>query len=254
MNAIPEEEIAGWNGVPPEKICRVWIVEDHASVRQMLELFVSSMPGFVVAGASVDEVPAIEAATQAAVDVVLLDLMLPGQGGMNALKRMSQVPAAPRTVIFSATATAHSLRLAIALGAFGYVDKADALDELQVALQRVRSGGVHFSDRPSRLLTAMMAEGRAMQAPTDRKELSVLELLAAGRSVSETAADLRLSKKKIYGIRQTLMNHAKARSPTELIRYAREIGLNGPPRPAPVDQGSGPDGEFVSKMNDSDRS
>lgn len=229
MHAILEQKGANRSGATPEKICRVWIVEDHAAVRQMLEAFVSSLPGFGVAGASVDDPPAVEAAERAAVDVVLLDLMLPGQGGMNALKRLSRVPLAPRVVIFSATATTHSLRLAIALGAFGYVYKGDSIDELRTALQRVRSGGVHFSDRPSQLLTAMIGERWSAQAPTDHMELPVLEMLARGRSLREAAVDLRLSKKRIYGIRRKLLRQAKARSTSELIRYAREIGLHGSP-------------------------
>jgi DNA-binding response OmpR family regulator len=61
--------------------CRVWIVEDHLSISQMLEVLLQTMPGFKLAGACPDGAAAIEAAKRGEVDVVILDLMLPGEGG-----------------------------------------------------------------------------------------------------------------------------------------------------------------------------
>lgn len=210
-------------------VCRVWIVEDHWSISQMLEALLETMPGFVLAGASADGGPALEAAREGKVDVVILDLMLPGDGGMKTLADLNRLPAPPRVLIYSATATMHSLKLAVAHGAFGYVEKGDRIEELRLALERVRSpgGGVHFSQGPSRLLTELVRTDHKLSGEAARLELELLGLLARGLTLKEAAFELHISHQKAYRIRQQLMANAKARNAQDLIRYAVEIGLAG---------------------------
>jgi DNA-binding NarL/FixJ family response regulator len=202
-------------------------VEDHISVRQLLETFVAYLPGFVVTGVSEEDGPALAAARRHEVDIVILDLMIPGDGGMNTLQRLMQLPQPPRVVIYSATVTVHSLKLAMAHGAYGYVDKSDSIEDLRTALQRVQAGGVHFSQRASQLLTTLLAPVSRENNEQERLELRVLELLARGATIKEAAHELKVSAQRVYRIRQLVMERAHARNAQDLIRYAIEVGLVG---------------------------
>lgn len=210
--------------------CQVWIIEDHLSIRQLLESFLSLLPGFVVAGSSPDAAPALGAARAGGVDIVVLDLMIRGDGGIAALRRFREMPRPPKVLIYSATSTVHSLQLALAHGAAGYVEKSDSLDELKLALGRLRQGGMHFSSGPSRLLTLLLRPQARGRERTEGTELKVLEKLARGLTIKEAAHELKLSTQKVYRVRATLMERANAHSSQDLTRYAIEVGLVGAQR------------------------
>lgn len=207
--------------------CRVWIVEDHISINQMLEALLETLPGFKLVGACSDGKRALLAAERGEVDLVILDLMIPGEGGMNTLMKLNKLPEPPKVLIYSATATVHSLRLAIALGAYGYVEKSDRIEELRSGLKQVRIGAVHFSQGPSRLLTALIRTDRKVSGDTSELELDLLGLLARGLTLKEAAFEMKISQQKAYRIRQRLVDSAKARNSQDLTRYAIEIGLAG---------------------------
>lgn len=213
--------------------CRVWIIEDHLSIRQLLESFVGLLPGFAVTGSSPGAEPAFAAAAAGGIDVVILDLMIRGDGGIAALLRLGELARPPRVLIYSATATIHSLQLSLAHGAAGYVEKSDSLEELRTALQRLRGGGFHFSPGPSRLLTSLLRPpARTRQRAAD-VELKVLEKLARGNTIKATAQELGLSTQKVYRLRQALMRRANAHTTQDLTRYAIEVGLVGASRGDP---------------------
>ena len=232
MNPKPVEEatrapanLAGPGGAQTPR--RIWIVEDHISVRQLLEAFINLIPGFKVIGVSATEVPAWEAARRGEVDLVVLDLMIPGIGGINALHKLRALPAPPRVIIYSGTTTVHSLQLALAHGAAGYVDKGDSIEELKAGLQRVSEGGIYFSQGASRLMSSLMRSGPGGMLKLDPTEFRVLELLAGGYSIKDIAKEMKLSDQKVYRTRQSLMERAEARNAQDLVRYAFEIGLVG---------------------------
>jgi DNA-binding NarL/FixJ family response regulator len=210
--------------------CQVWIIEDHLSIRQLLESFLSLLPGFVVAGSSPDAAPSLGAARAGGIDIVLLDLMIRGDGGIAALRRFRELPRPPKVLIYSATTTVHSLQLALTHGAAGYVEKSDSLDELKLALGRVRQGGMHFSSGPSRLLTLLLRQPARGRERTEETELKVLEKLARGMTIKEAAHELKLSTQKLYRVRATLMERANAHSSQDLTRYAIEVGMVGAQR------------------------
>ena len=105
--------------------------------------------------------------------------------------------------------------------------RSDSLDELRLALNRIRGGGMHFSPGPSRLLAAVLRTPERTRKRNEDAELQVLEKLARGHTIKGTAHDLGLSTQKVYRLRQTLMERAKARTSQDLTRYAIEVGLVG---------------------------
>lgn len=226
----PPASIRSSPGQPP-KPCRIWVVEDQAAAREFFLAFMATVPGFKTVGASERADPALAAAAEGRLDLVVLDLMLPDDGGMSALAKFRRLPNAPKALIYSATVTTHSVQMAISHGALGYVEKTEPLPELRAALERVRSGGMHLSPRASRMLCALVHPGAAGDPRPEPMECQMLELLARGATLKAVAFELKISYPKAHRLRQTLMTRARVARPADLVGYAAAIGLLGS-RPA----------------------
>jgi two-component system invasion response regulator UvrY len=194
-------------------------------MRGLLENFFAVSPGFAFVGGSDSAEPALAAAAKGEVDLVVLDLLIRGEGGLLALQRIKDLPRPPSVLVFSATASIHSLRLAVMYGASGYLEKSAPLEEISTALRRIRAGGVHFGERPSQLLTTIMRSSSEASSALARNELRLLELMAAGKCFKTIAHEMSVSPQKVYRVRQSLMRRAGTRSTPDLIRYMVEIGL-----------------------------
>lgn len=206
---------------------RVWIIEDHVLFRELLGDFLRLRTGTAVVGSSSDETGLLEACDAGGVDVVILDLNLNRSGGMRILEALSRRPSFPAVMILSGTATEHSVQLATRLGARAYVDKTAALDEVALALARIASGGVYFSEAPSRLLSQLAFRGVNSEVNPDltARETEILRRVARGVMVKEIATDLKMSKWAVYRVRAELLRKLAARSDRDLISYALRIGL-----------------------------
>jgi two-component system NarL family response regulator len=212
------------------KSCRVWIVEDELAARKLVCAVVGTLPGFTVVGKSDRADPALDAAGAGRVDLVILDLMLPDDGGMSALRKFRCLPEAPRILIYSATVTAHSVQMAVSLGALGYVEKTEPLPEFRAALERVRDGGMHLSPQAGRMLSSLVQAKAAVEEKPSTLESRLLELLAGGASLKAAAYELQISYGKAHRLRQTLMARAQVGHSADLAGYAAAIGLAGLPR------------------------
>lgn len=210
--------------------CRIWVLEDHNAIRQLLADFVLVQPGYKVAGASARAEPLIEACKRGEVDLVLLDLMLEGTGGLKVLDTLTSLNLKPKVVVFSATVTLNTVQAALSWGVSGYVEKAAPLDQLQSAIARAASGGVYFSERVStmvrRLIEQRSAGADAANALTPR-ELRVLELVARGMSAKQLAKELALSEPAIYKVKQAISAKLHAWTDQELTLNALRMGLIG---------------------------
>lgn len=207
---------------------KVWLVEDHACVRELMEIFFTTVPGFSLVGASVDAAPILNFSRNDA-DIILLDLMIPGLGGLEAMRQLREQANPPQIIVFSGTATIHSVHAALSLGAVGYIEKSESLESLRAALARVDHGECYFSTGPSRILAQLARTcGRSLHGQLSAKrELHALSLFVRGETIKSVATDLRISVQTAYNIRQTLLERAHARNPLDLLHYAIEIGLLG---------------------------
>lgn len=214
---------------PAAPECRIWILEDHHAIRQLLTEFVLVQPGLKVVGAGGDHAALVQACAAGQVDLVLLDLMLDGCGGLNVLERLGQGTGRPKVVIFSAVVTLHTVHAALHWGVSGYVEKAAPLEELQAAIARVAGGGVYFSERVSSIARTLV-EGRGHRrsavALTPR-ELNVLAMIARGMNAKLLAEHLSLSEPAIYKIKKTIAEKLQTNSDQELTLTALRMGLIG---------------------------
>jgi DNA-binding NarL/FixJ family response regulator len=203
---------------------RVVIVDDHPVVRDGTAALLATQPGIAIAGTagSLDEARALLAAVDA--DVVLLDIRLGTQSGLNLLADDGGdvAPARPRPAIIVLTAYDYPqyAEAALRLGAAGFVLKTAPMAELLDAIRRAAGGGMAFGVRPR-------ASDRARLS---RRELEVVALVVEGRSNDEIGATLGIGAKTVETHLARLFERFSIASRTELAtRALREGWLDLPP-------------------------
>jgi two-component system invasion response regulator UvrY len=189
---------------------RVMLVDDHAVVRTGFRLLLQSLPEVtVVAEAESGEV-ACQRYAELTPDVVVLDLAMPGMGGLEALKRIRARHAQARVLALSAHDDPMHARRALQEGALGFLSKRSAPEALIEAVTTVANGRRYLDSALAQKLALAELEGAA-KSPIERlseREFEVFIRLASGATVQKIADDLKLSASTIgthlYNIKQKL--------------------------------------------------
>jgi DNA-binding NarL/FixJ family response regulator len=170
---------------------------------------------------------AIAAVMRSSFDLVVLDLSMPGRGGLDALKEVRTTnPRLPVLVLSQHAEEQYAIR-AFRAGAAGYVTKDSAPDELVKAANKALSGGKYVSASLAEHLATRLAtdpDQRVEDTLSDR-ELQVLRLLADGKTVKEIGLMLALSEKTISTYRARILDKLNAKTNAELMRFAMRAGL-----------------------------
>lgn len=221
---------AGAGPAPVRSLRRIWVFEDHQCFRALLADFIGGLPG-VESVRTGDETEELFAAVRAGtVDMVLLDLQLRGAGGFKILEELRKLERPPVVMILSGEATAHSINLALRLGVVGYLQKTSPLEEIGVALERIRGGGTYFGQGRARELaeTVVKEAGGSDLLPMTLREVDLITRLVHGATVKEVAQDQGLSKFTVYKMRTQIMLKAGVHNQRELVAYALRNGLMDP--------------------------
>jgi two-component system invasion response regulator UvrY len=191
-------------------VIRVLLADDHAVVRTGFRLLLQSRKEMSVVGEAESGETACELYAELAPDVVVLDLAMPGIGGLEALKRIRARHAQARVLALSAHDDAVHARRALQAGALGFLSKRSAPEALLEAVTTVASGRRYVDADVAQKLTLAESDGRAI-SPAERlspRELEVFIRLAAGATVQRIADELKLSASTVgthlYNIKQKL--------------------------------------------------
>lgn len=206
---------------------KILVVDDHAVVRRGLREIVEDLIDGVEVSEAVDTGTALDALRRQPWDLVLLDLNLPGRGGLEVLRRSRELrPPVPVLVLSMHAEESHGVRV-IKAGAAGYVNKECAPEELAGAVRRVAAGGRYIGPRLAQALAAALqsAAGGATPAELSHREFQVLCLIGAGRTVKQVAVELSLSIKTVSTYRTRLLDKLGLATTAELIRHAVAQGL-----------------------------
>jgi two-component system, NarL family, invasion response regulator UvrY len=207
---------------------RVLIVDDHPLMRRGLRETLESAAGMKVVGEATRCEEVLGAMRTAPCDIVLLDLSLPGRGGLDVLKDIGREwPAIPVLIVSSYAESQYALR-AIQAGAAGYLSKTAVAEELVDAVRGAVKTGRYINDVVGAELARFASRGNAGPAH-DRlsdRERQVLQLLVAGRGVSEIAVAISLSVKTVSTYRSRLMHKLGVHTTADLVRYAIEHRLD----------------------------
>jgi DNA-binding NarL/FixJ family response regulator len=214
---------------PGMKTVRVALADDHAIVREGYRRLLELEPDFAVVAECADG-PAVLALLQAAdppaLDLLVLDLSMPGCSGLDLLGRITQRWPKLAVLVFSMHASPAMVGQALKAGAAGFVTKSSHPEALVQCLRRVASG-------ERRVLSADIAaapQSVSALAPQDAlspREFQVLEGLVAGSSLDEIAERLHLSVKTVANLQTQLKQKLGVNTAVELLHYARQHGLAG---------------------------
>jgi two-component system, NarL family, response regulator NreC len=207
---------------------RVLVVDDHAVLRAGLRMLIRAQADMDVVAEAADGDEAVRKATEARPDVILMDLSMPGAGGIRAIERLRQDSPASRVLVLTMHDVPAYLRSALAAGASGYVVKSAADSELLSAIRGVYRGRTVLD--PELAASALQNTiGRrpagGLAGPLSPREREVLDLIAQGYTNQQIADRFGLSVKTIETHRSRLVEKLGLRSRAELVRYALDSGL-----------------------------
>lgn len=210
---------------------KVVIVDDHAMFRTGVRAELSRSPVIRIVGEAEDVDTAVKAIAAGKPDVVLLDVHLPGGGGVEVMRKAPAVDGSPRYLALSVSDAAEDVIGTIRGGARGYVTKTITGAELVAAIQRVSGGDAVFSPRLAGFVLDAFAGTIAIadiDEDLDRlteREREVMRLIARGYSYKEVAAELFISIKTVETHMSNVLRKLQLSSRHELTRWANDRRL-----------------------------
>ncbi|HKG45068.1 MAG TPA: response regulator transcription factor [Gaiellaceae bacterium] len=206
---------------------RVLVVDDHAVVRAGLKLVLEGEEGIEPVGEAGSARAAIFEARSLKPDVILLDVVMPDQSGLEIIPTLLKESPEAKVLVLSMQDDPQYVREAFGAGASGYVLKEAADSEVVAAVREVAGGGRYVHpELGARLVAADTAERRrAEENPLSEREAEVLRLLALGHTNQEIAKQLYISVRTAETHRAHIMQKLRLSSRAELVRYALDHGL-----------------------------
>lgn len=206
---------------------RLIIADDHPIVREGLRRIVAEQPGMVVVGEATSGDEVLSEVRRTAVDILLLDISMPGLGFLDVLRALREEHPRLRVLVLSTHPEEQYAVRALKAGAAGYLTKDHSPEQLVQAIGKVVRGGKFVSASLAEQLARDLDLGRD-QLPHELlsdREYQVLCLLGSGRSVKEVAATLSLSPKTASTYRTRLLEKMRLATNADLVRYAAQHGL-----------------------------
>jgi len=203
---------------------RLLVVDDHAIVRSGIRRLLSERADIEVLEAANGE-DALRAVQDQPADLIVLDLNLPGLGGLELLRRLARTAPKSPILVFSQHAEAIYATKALEAGARGFVSKNAMPEEFLEAVDAVLAGGTAIEKSVQREMTMRDLAEDAYLKPLTERDIEILRLLAAGNSLSEIAAKLGVAYKTVANTLSRIKEKLGVGQTSELIRIAIGRGL-----------------------------
>jgi DNA-binding NarL/FixJ family response regulator len=203
---------------------RVLVVDDHAIVRSGIRRLLSERTDIEVQEAASGE-DALRATQERPADLIVLDLNLPGLGGLELLRRLTRMAPKSPILIFSQHAEAIYATKALEAGARGFVSKNAVPEEFLEAVDAILAGGTAVEKSVQREMAMRDLAEDAYLKPLTERDIEILRLLAAGNSLSEIAVTLGVAYKTVANTLSRIKEKLGVAQTSELIRIAIGRGL-----------------------------
>jgi len=206
---------------------RVLITDDHPLVREGLIKILLNESDMEVAGEARTAPEMLDLLRQKGVDVLVLDISLPGKSGLDVLKELrAEHPKLPILILSMHPEDRFALRV-LKTGAAGYVTKESAPEELVKAIRKVHQGGKYVSETLAEKLAVGIEEdtGKPLHESLSDREYEILQMIATGKKTGEIARELSLSVRTVNTYRTRIFEKMHMKTNAQLIHYALEHRL-----------------------------
>jgi len=207
---------------------RILLADDHTLVRAGVRKILESQPGLMLVEEVADGDAALRALREQPVDVLVLDLTMPGLDGFEVLERAKALLPGLKVLVLTMHSDPEYVERAVHGGADGYLLKDSAVNDLVAGIEAVAAGRAYYSPAVQRSLSEMVRATPkppgALEMLTER-EREVLKLVAEGLTTKEIAARLDISVRTVESHRANLMRKLDLRSVARLTQFAIREGL-----------------------------
>ncbi|MBN2689153.1 MAG: response regulator [Gammaproteobacteria bacterium] len=224
--------VVSWNWfemeakVMTKNVIKVMVVDDHQLIRHGISRLLSDVKNIKIVGQAHDGETALQMTKDLQPDVVLMDLVMPGIGSLEATKRILRFCKDIKIIIMASNRDNLCPDKLLDIGAVGYLTKDVTIDELIEAIDNVILGGHYVSADLAKKL--VMRKFDVEESPLDllsSRELQVLMLIADGCRTKDIAERFSLSVKTISTYRHRIFNKLKIKNNVELLKLAMQYGL-----------------------------
>lgn len=204
----------------------ILIADDHAIVREGLRRIISLDPGMKVLAEAVNGVEVLERLKENTVDVVVLDISMPGRNGLETLKDLRRLYPSVAVIVLSMHPQDQYAVRVIKAGAAAYLSKETASDELITAIRKASQGEKYISPEVADLFAEYIVRGhdRPHKSLSDR-EFEVFKMIGSGKGITQISEDLNLSVKTISTYRSRIIEKTGLANNSEITRYVLEHKL-----------------------------
>jgi DNA-binding NarL/FixJ family response regulator len=212
---------------PRPHMIRIAIVDDHAMVRAGLRQFFADQPDFSVVAEAANGREALDVLHRGGIDVILLDINMPGQSGVEALAAIrARAPDLPVLILSGFPETHYAVAL-LRQGASGYLNKDCDPEEIVRAIRTVHRGRKFITASVAERLAEGLGgdDERPLHEHLSERELQVFLRLARGETIGHMAESMSLSVKTVSTYRTRVMEKMQLASNSDLTYYALKLGL-----------------------------
>ena len=202
------------------------LVDDHAVVRAGVRRLLEQEPLFEVIGEAESGEKAYQILAQLKPDVMVMDLSMPGMGGLESIRRILMRYEKAKILVLSMHEDLSFANQALKLGAKAYLTKNALADDLVKSIETVTQGDVFLSDEIAKKMAMQSISGN--QDPVHElsaREFEIFRLLAEGLDIEAIASTLNISSKTVSNYQTMIKQKLNINTPIELIRYAIKVGV-----------------------------
>lgn len=220
---------------------RILLVDDHAVVRAGIRMLIECRPGFEVVGDVSKGQDALDILGREHVDIILLDLDLDGENGLDLLPQMRAARRQARVIVLTGVSDSATQRAAVQAGAMGFIHKSQTKDLLLRAIEKVHAGEAWLDRQTIAALIGEMS-GATSAVPVDPEEAKirsltdreheVVKLIFEGCSNRQIAQRLSISETTVRHHLSSVFSKLEVASRLELVVYAHRHGVVSKPHPA----------------------
>lgn len=200
---------------------KVLMVDDHIMVREGIKRIIDDTNDIDIVAEAASGEEALKALNNIGVDIVLLDISMPGKNGIQTLKEIKKHNPTMKVLMLSMHAEEQYAMRAIKAGASGYLTKDSASDKLVTAIRKIEQGRKHISPEVAELLVTDIYhnEEKDLHSLLSDREFEILKCIIKGDSLKKIASNLSISDKTVSTYRSRLLKKLNLTNTADLIKY-----------------------------------